>query len=78
MVRWIEIYMSITYFLVVMNGKSRGFSPSFRSLQQGDPLSFFFCHRGFMRDTKRGFTKPGVSIPLKVSTNYHYSFMFYS
>jgi hypothetical protein len=39
---------------------------------------FFFCHRGFMRDTKRGFTKPGVSIPLKVSTNYHYSFMFYS
>jgi hypothetical protein len=41
MVRWIEICMSTTNFLVAMNEESHEFSPSFRGLQQCEPLSLF-------------------------------------
>jgi len=41
MVRWIEVCISTTHFLVAMNGELHRFFPSFRGLQQGDHLSSY-------------------------------------
>jgi hypothetical protein len=41
MVRWIEVYISTTHFLVAMSGELHRFFPSSRGLQQGDPLSSY-------------------------------------
>jgi len=51
LVRWIEICMSTTNFSVAMNEECHDFFPSFRGLQQCDPLSPFCCHERFRRYT---------------------------
>jgi len=40
-VRWIKVCISTTHFLMTMNEELHRFFPSFRGLQQGDPLSSY-------------------------------------
>jgi len=42
MVKWIEVYMSTTYFFMAMNGENHGLFPSSKGLQQDDSLSSYF------------------------------------